>query len=141
MENWKTLHLDQLAYLGPLWVRLPNIDVTQSMSLTEILCVSANQVENGLEWSQDANVLVCIRLYQHHKVCTAMVSPPSAVFVCDALDDPENGQVVVSGQTLGSFAKYSCNDGYVLVGFRFRKCLTTGWSGDAPFCKREHKSH
>lgn len=57
---------------------------------------------------------------------------------CATLVDPENGQVEVTGQTLGSVATYSCEDGFVLMGDRARECGPAGqWSGEAPVCTRE----
>ena len=58
--------------------------------------------------------------------------------MCDHLPDPDNGNVVFNGTTVGSVAKYSCITGYVLKGQRSRKCLSNGvWSGSAPICKSE----
>ena len=57
---------------------------------------------------------------------------------CGDLDDPENGQVVLTGTTLRSIATYSCSVGYVLVGEQTRTCQANGqWSGRAPFCRRK----
>ena len=56
---------------------------------------------------------------------------------CDVLRNPNNGKVTFIARTVGSFAKYVCNNGYILSGNRFRKCETTGWTGEAPTCKPE----
>lgn len=45
--------------------------------------------------------------------------------------------MIYSSTTVGSHAKYFCNDGYYLVGIRFRKCEETGWTDKAPICKRK----
>ena len=58
---------------------------------------------------------------------------------CGDLDDPENGQVSLTGITFGSKAIYTCNDGFELVGSSVRMCLATGeWMGEAPVCERKH---
>ena len=57
---------------------------------------------------------------------------------CGDLDDPENGEVSLTGTILGSEATYSCNRGYVLVGESKRVCQSNGeWSGEAPSCERK----
>ncbi len=57
---------------------------------------------------------------------------------CDRLRDIANGQVQLSGTTVGSTATYSCSHGYFLVGTSKRVCGTDGdWSGKEPFCKCE----
>ena len=56
---------------------------------------------------------------------------------CGDLDEPENGEVSLTGTTLGSKATYSCDDGYVLEGESRRDCQSNGkWSGKAPTCER-----
>ena len=56
---------------------------------------------------------------------------------CGVLDDPENGEVSLTGTILGSKATYSCNSGYVLEGESTRVCQSNGkWSGEAPTCER-----
>ena len=60
----------------------------------------------------------------------------SAVVDCGPLDNPENGNVFISGTTLGSFAVYRCFTGYRLIGSSFRTCLASGsWSESAPICQ------
>ena len=56
---------------------------------------------------------------------------------CDRLRDPANGEVTLSGVTVGSIATYTCDYGYELVGLEFRACQNDGeWSGEAPSCRR-----
>ena len=56
---------------------------------------------------------------------------------CGGLDDPDSGEVSLTGTFLGSKATYSCNDGYVLEGESKRFCRSNGkWSGKAPKCER-----
>ena len=56
---------------------------------------------------------------------------------CGVLDDPENGEVSLTGTILGSKATYSCNSGYVLEGESTRVCQSNRkWSGEAPTCER-----
>lgn len=55
---------------------------------------------------------------------------------CGNLDNPQNGQVRLSGTVLGSTATYSCNSGFRLVGKNRRVCQPSGeWSGEAPTCE------
>ena len=57
---------------------------------------------------------------------------------CPQLQNPANGQVSVSGTTVGSTATYTCNTGFVIARQSTRQCLESGqWSGQAPTCSRE----
>ena len=56
---------------------------------------------------------------------------------CGSLQDPQNGQVTLTGTVFGSTATYSCNTGFILVGERTRVCRASGeWSGKSPICQR-----
>ncbi len=58
---------------------------------------------------------------------------------CETLDDPVNGQVVLTGVSVGSTADYNCNPGYQLVGVTQRMCeMNREWSGEAPTCERTY---
>ena len=62
---------------------------------------------------------------------------PNHVVDCGNLDDPDNGEVTLTGTTLGSKADYSCNNGYALEGNERRVCQSNReWSGMAPVCRR-----
>ncbi|XP_064382164.1 sushi, von Willebrand factor type A, EGF and pentraxin domain-containing protein 1-like isoform X2 [Halichondria panicea] len=62
--------------------------------------------------------------------------PICKAIICPKLDDPEDGQVTVTGLTPSSTAEYSCNKGFTLFGTA-RTCQDNGeWSGKAPICKR-----
>ena len=67
-----------------------------------------------------------------------LLSPSNSVAGCDYLEGPENGNVVLTGTTVGSTATYSCYPGFILLGkFNVRTCLNSGeWSGQAPTCRR-----
>lgn len=55
--------------------------------------------------------------------------------ICPVLQDPANGNVEVSNNTVGSTANYSCIDDYMLVGPQERICTAdVGWSGQDPAC-------
>ena len=54
---------------------------------------------------------------------------------CERLINPTNGHVLHDGTAVGAHAKYFCDEGFYLVGDRFRECLESGWSGEAPICK------
>ena len=56
---------------------------------------------------------------------------------CRRPNNPTNGRVELSGTAVGSFANYSCNDGFRLQGAPLRLCTGTGtgeWSGVPPTC-------
>ncbi|XP_019863662.1 PREDICTED: CUB and sushi domain-containing protein 1-like isoform X3 [Amphimedon queenslandica] len=82
--------------------------------------------------------------YHHHQGSSAGVKYGSGYgsyyhprAKCPKLSAPVGGKVNVTGQYLGHKAIYSCNKGYVLVGFHIRLCIGNGtWSGMAPICKR-----
>ena len=59
---------------------------------------------------------------------------------CDPLEDPENGEVTVTGLERGATANYMCNPGYELIGPILRICDETfNWIPDVePICRREH---
>ena len=46
----------------------------------------------------------------------------SATGSCPVLINPLNGEVLVTGQTLGSSAVYTCESGFSLVGDTIRTC-------------------
>ena len=55
---------------------------------------------------------------------------------CRPLSDPTNGQVVISGTTLGKIANYTCDPKYTLFGNSSRVCKNDGaWSGQAATCQ------
>ena len=57
------------------------------------------------------------------------------VFNCGTLNNPSNGQVLQQGNGIGSFATYSCSEGYEIQGANRRICTNTGmWSGSNPRC-------
>ena len=51
--------------------------------------------------------------------------------------DPVNGMVMMTGNSIGDTATYSCNQGYELVGAEILTCLSIGaqWSDFPPECK------
>ena len=54
------------------------------------------------------------------------------------LDNPENGRVEVTGQTVGNVATYGCDVGFELVGVDTRLCEDSGrWGGVAPTSEPE----
>lgn len=57
---------------------------------------------------------------------------------CGTLDDPANGQVLLSGTTVGATATYTCFVGYVASGDVVRHCQSNGqWTGVSAKCMRE----
>lgn len=70
--------------------------------------------------------------------CYSLLVTFAAVAVtCESLVDPVNGKVSVSGLSVGAFATYTCNSGFLLVGgAKSRVCSLGGvWSGVAPVCR------
>lgn len=56
---------------------------------------------------------------------------------CGVLNAPVNGQISLTGTTVGNQALYKCDRGFVLIGNDLRICQNNGeWSGVAPVCQR-----
>ena len=67
------------------------------------------------------------------------VEVPNEVINCSPLSSTiPNGEVVVTGNTPGSFALYYCNEDYVLVGYDERSCFIDGMWYDTtpPVCSK-----
>ena len=59
---------------------------------------------------------------------------------CGGLEDPKDGEVIVSTTNYASVASYSCNTGYNLTGDNSRTCLNSSeWSGSQPNCSGNTK--
>ena len=58
---------------------------------------------------------------------------------CGQPDSPTNGRVDTSaGTSFGDVARYSCDEGYMLVGLNETTCQADGrWNGSVPTCERE----
>ena len=91
-------------------------------------------------------VNLCVKVIDQLKFCTAcahkqcyimlLLFPTERIVTCDKLRDPRNGDVDLTGITVGSRAKYSCDRGFDLKGDQVRKCQSNGqWSGSEPICK------
>ena len=65
----------------------------------------------------------------NHFTCTA----PN----CGVLPNPENGAVLIFGNTVpGAIAEYFCSSGFLLEGGFLRFCQGNGmWSGAEPTCR------
>lgn len=84
-----------------------------------LLGVVTRTCETNGEWSGSA------------PVCTAKK------ILCTPLPNVANGQVIITGNTVGSFAVYACNQGFKLVGENRRTCQPNGaWSFTEPFCSK-----
>ena len=68
-----------------------------------------------------------------------MFNPPfSTVVMCPTLVAPANGSLVLSGNTFGETASYTCNTGFILEGDSILTCGGDGqWSGSPPVCNRK----
>ena len=65
-------------------------------------------------------------------------SPSIAIFECEGLSNPENGEVSFNRTVPGSVASYSCNVNFTLSGNSYQMCgLNGSWSGEAPVCVGE----
>ena len=51
--------------------------------------------------------------------------------------DPVNGMVMMTGNSMGDIATYTCDQGYELVGAELLTCQSIGaqWSDSPPECK------
>ena len=59
--------------------------------------------------------------------------------MCPTLNDPDNGNVELSGNTFGQIAEYTCNTGFNLIGESILMCGADGqWIGDSPVCEGKH---
>ena len=68
-------------------------------------------------------------------------APGSGTIMCPALENPPNGNLVLSGNTVGETADYTCNTGFILVGDSTLTCGGDGqWSGSPPVCNRKYLS-
>ena len=66
---------------------------------------------------------------------TGIVSVPQSLALCPDLVDPVNGMVMMTGNSVGDTATYSCNDGYSLSGVDMVTCEDDGeWSDPLPIC-------
>ena len=80
---------------------------------------------------------ICMGKYSNQYI-NAILTDLFIVIKCPGLSHPEYGHVKINDTLIGGSAYYSCNRGYYLVGYAYRKCLKTGgWDGKVPVCKRE----
>jgi hypothetical protein len=64
--------------------------------------------------------------------------PTCQIVVCPTLNDPDNGNLELSGNTFGQTAEYTCNTGFNLIGESILMCGADGqWigDGDSPVCE------
>ena len=66
---------------------------------------------------------------------------PHSVNVCPTLVPPANGNLVLSGNTFGETANYTCNTVFILEGDSTLTCGGDGqWIGSSPVCNRKYLS-
>ena len=64
---------------------------------------------------------------------------PHSVVMCPTLVAPANGNLVLSGNTFGETASYTCDTGFILEGYSTLTCGGDGqWSGILPVCNRKY---
>ena len=67
--------------------------------------------------------------------CVTILSPG----ICPTLQNPTNGNVEMTNNTVGSIATYSCQTNYTLIGPSERNCTAeVGWSGEDPLCRKSN---
>ena len=68
-----------------------------------------------------------------------MLNPPfSTVVMCPTLVAPANGSLVLSGNTFGETANYTCDTGFILEGDSTLTCGSDGqWIGSPLVCNRK----
>ena len=60
------------------------------------------------------------------------------IALCATLANPANGAVLLSGNSVGDRATYTCHFGYEVVGTASQTCTSDGtWSSDPPICRRK----
>ena len=70
--------------------------------------------------------------------CNYRFNPSPPASDCGTLKPPRDGDVVLSGTSIGSTASYECFEGTVLEGDEIRTCVDGGvWSGVEPVCTRK----
>ena len=61
--------------------------------------------------------------------------------MCPTLVPPADGNLVLSGNTFGETANYTCNTGFILEGDPTLTCGGDGqWIGSPPVCNRKYLS-
>ena len=77
------------------------------------------------------NSFFLVHVTVHMYICT--------VVDCGSLSPPLNGDVSMNGTVYESVAKYTCHDGYTLMGEHHRRiCLdNSSWSHQQPLCERK----
>jgi len=74
------------------------------------------------------------------KLCVYMVLKYSgAISYCDAVNDPFNGNVYISGNNDHKTAVYKCYSGYKIKGNDYRTCKSGFWKGSPPVCVKDGK--
>ena len=63
-----------------------------------------------------------VHLLSHILSLSNCLTIPMPAVDCEGLENPTNGIVMLTGTTLGSVATYECNDGYIRVGKKRRRC-------------------
>lgn len=95
-------------------------------------------MDNGLTMPQFVNVSL-------HCLIKAIYFFPLTAISCERLNNPDNGIVIVNGNTNGAVATYRCNPGFQLVGSEQRICQEDRtYNGVTPFCRgifTEHIKH
>lgn len=132
----------------------PGTTVTVATNELEARLVPANPVATGNQHYLYVNVSIVIVVqvismykYTEAHFCPSLMTQlkltrltylPSGLG-CEELTSPENGRVTYTSRSIGSYAIYACDDGFYLQGIMMRKCEASGWTGEAPICKRKYK--
>ena len=149
VHSCKIQQMGRFLYQGLWWGQRQPTPATVVLSLRGSQHGSAWGLVNGLDKLQHVDVsilssrsalgackswpILVVENFPLH-----LIHMHTGITECPQLQNPANGQVSVSGTTVGSTATYTCNSGFVIEGESTRQCLGSGqWSGQAPTCARE----
>ena len=87
-------------------------------------------MESGLNRNQLAYVRVVLWLVTAHVNSCIRTHTLVIGRECEVLSNPANGQVTI----IDSYATYTCDSGYELIGNDTRTCEDGVWTGEEPTC-------
>ena len=80
-------------------------------------------------------MVIAMKDYTKYVLMFTLMSFFLTAILCPDLEHITNGQVRLTGNTVGSGAIYTCSPGYTLEGFQQRRCKDDGvWEGTPPTC-------
>ena len=80
------------------------------------------------------NITLCNHYHANYSTCLIIVGD----VMCPDLDDIPNGAVMMTGNSVGDTATYTCDMGFELVGVMMVTCQDDGmWDNPPPECTRK----